>query len=453
MSVMRSFGNFFMRPFCSRHPSQCPLALTVAMGLTLLSLSFPGHAAPRGSLISDTLVRDYSVQALSGLAGQTLALTGAPRCGVQMRELLYRTVGVHGEPATASAMLLLPQGPGCTGSQPLLGWARGTETLRDSQQASQEPGGPATALMTFYAAQGYVVAATDYLGLGKSDYRFHPYLHADSEASAIIDALRAARLAGKQDAVRLNGKVALAGYSQGGHASMAAQRAIEKDFSTEFDLRASAPMSGPYALSQTFLDNWNSPHGTGDALAPYLFVYTLNSMQNTYRNIYGSAEQVLKPPYAEQVQGRFPGKERLMDMARAGLLPPLGVGDNLRQARFAEDFVSNPRNALRVDLVRNDLLAWTPKTPTALCGSSRDTVVPWRNAQTASQVFEGRGVKVTLVDVDAQIPKDVDGIAAHTSWGAALCMAQTRRLLLDPLMFDGGNRAVEQLPARQPNPA
>lgn len=115
--------------------------------------------------------------------------------------------------------------------------------------------------------------------------------------------------------------------------------------------------------------------------------------------------------------------------------------------------MSNPRNPLRVDLVRNDLLAWTPKTPTTLCGSSRDTVVPWSNAQTASQAFEGRGAKVTLVDVDAQIPADVDGVGAHTSWGAALCMAQTRRLLLDPLMLDNGNHAVEQVPARQPNPA
>ena len=38
-----------------------------------------------------------------------------------------------------------------------------------------------------YAAQGYAVVATDYLGYAKSNYSFHPYLHADSEASSVID--------------------------------------------------------------------------------------------------------------------------------------------------------------------------------------------------------------------------------------------------------------------------
>ena len=37
-------------------------------------------------------------------------------------------------------------------------------------------------LAAMYAAQGYAVVATDYLGYAKSTFPYHPYLHADSEA-------------------------------------------------------------------------------------------------------------------------------------------------------------------------------------------------------------------------------------------------------------------------------
>jgi len=68
--------------------------------------------------------------------------------------------------------------------------------------------------MTFFVAQGYAVVATDYLGYALSEYPFHPYMHADSEASAVIDSIRAARHAAKALGLALNGKVMLSGYSQ-----------------------------------------------------------------------------------------------------------------------------------------------------------------------------------------------------------------------------------------------
>ena len=71
-------------------------------------------------------------------------------------------------------------------------------------------------LAAMYAAQGYAVVATDYLGFAKSSYSYHPYLHADSEASSVIDSIRAARQAMPMVGGSLSGKVMLTGYSQGG---------------------------------------------------------------------------------------------------------------------------------------------------------------------------------------------------------------------------------------------
>lgn len=85
--------------------------------------------------------------------------------------------------------------------------------------------------------------------LPKSTYSYHPYLHADSEATSVIDSIRAARNVAALQGFGLSGKVMLTGYSQGGHASMATHRAIERDMPGEISVVAGAHLSGPYNLS------------------------------------------------------------------------------------------------------------------------------------------------------------------------------------------------------------
>ena len=114
-------------------------------------------------------------------------------------------------------------------------------------------------LMTFFAAQGYAVVATDFLGYALSSYPYHPYAHADSEASSIIDSIRATRNAASSLGLTLNGKVMVTGYSQGGHASMATQRAIERDNAGEINLVAAAHLAGPYYISGALIDGVHNP--------------------------------------------------------------------------------------------------------------------------------------------------------------------------------------------------
>jgi pimeloyl-ACP methyl ester carboxylesterase len=271
------------------------------------------------------------------------------------------------------------------------------------------------------------------LGLGRSDYKFHPYLHADSEASAIIDALRAARSLSGELKAPLSGKVMLAGYSQGGHAAMAAQRAIERDNSAEFNLVASAPMSGPYSLSQTFLGSWSGITAAGtNTLAPYLLAYTLAGMQGVYGNIYGNPQQVFRQPWASQLKTAFPGQRNIFEMLDKQALPPVAQLDQLRQPAFTQAFVDDPQMPFRRALARNDLLDWTPRTPMVLCGSRRDGVVAFANSQAAEAAFSSRGAPVSLLDVSPRIPADVDGVQVHTRAAAYLCLGAVRQQLFDP---------------------
>ncbi|MXS21474.1 lipase family protein [Pseudomonas oryzihabitans] len=401
--------------------------------------------SPPGEVLTERTLRLFKADALAARLGDRVRSVGQPRCDVRLLEITYRTRGVHDEVADASAMLLLPEGPACREPKPLLGWARGTETQRSSAQAEAVAQAGGSPLIVLYAAQGYAVAATDYLGLGRSSYPFHPYLHAASEASAVIDSMRAARGVMARRGMALSGRVMLAGYSQGGHAALAAQRTLEQRYAREFNLVASAPMSGPYALSQTFLDNWSGRTPAGaNALAPYLFSYTLVAMQHVYGDLYHHLDELLQQPWAARAERLLPGPDTIFQLLHDQALPPSNQLDRLRQKAFTRAFVEDPDQPFRRALRRNDLLDWTPRTPTLLCGAARDTVVEFRNARTAAQLFKARGAPVRLLDVDDRIPPGVDGLRIHTQAAAAACMLATRKALLDPLRHPESAKSLKE---------
>jgi hypothetical protein len=128
----------------------------------------------------------YTLPAAAFDAGPLKTLTGAAKCDVKVVPLNYKTIGVSGEKTNASGVLLLPAGSNCTAPAGLVAYAKGTDVQKLRTLAN--PGDGETLLLAaVYAAQGYAVVATDYLGFAKSEYPYHPYLHADSEASSVID--------------------------------------------------------------------------------------------------------------------------------------------------------------------------------------------------------------------------------------------------------------------------
>lgn len=416
-----------------------PVGALLAVVLGLLATAEAGAAGSlperreRGTVLDVATLARYERAAIEAGLGPRADFIGRPSCDVKLLDLTYATVGVKGEPATASAMLLLPEGEGCPGSHPLLGWGRGTEMQRHSAQAGELLQAGDSPLLTFFAAHGYAVVATDYLGLGRSDYPFHPYLHADTEASSIIDALRAAREVGGSLGFGFSGKVMLAGYSQGGHSALAAQREIERSHADEFDLVATAPMSGPYALERTFLDGWTGmgPAGPND-LASVLFAYAVVGMQRTYGGIYASAGEAFREPYVGRVEDLMPGPYGLFEMLEKGMLPGGREVDALRQEGFKQAFMQDPAMPFRRALARNDLLDWAPRTPTLLCGASGDAVVEFENARIAQAAFASRGAEVRVVDVGDRIPPSVEGVSVHTTAAPYLCLGAVREMLLEP---------------------
>lgn len=198
--------------------SRSAFGLAAMLGIASAVLAPSAQAAPaRGTLLTSNFLTSYTRDAISAMLASG-SQPEQPKCNVSVAEFTYATIGVEGEPATASGVLLIPGGERCSGPYPLLGWGRPTETVRAQEQAKEIRDAKGDdPLVTQLASQGYVVVGSDYLGLGKSNYGYHPYLHSETEASASIDAMRAARSVLQRLKTPLSGKVMLSGYSQGGH--------------------------------------------------------------------------------------------------------------------------------------------------------------------------------------------------------------------------------------------
>jgi hypothetical protein len=360
-----------------------------------------------------------------------VAVTGLAACDVELHQVTYPSKGVDGEAVILSAALSIPSGPGCEGPFPILAKAHGTLTLATSSQSSI-----ATAIFdqSVFASHGYIVVSPDYLGLGTSDYSYHPYLHRDSEAQSMVDAIRAARatISQLERGTELSGKVMLIGASQGGHAVMATQRLIDTHYSDEFNLVASGPIAGPYKLEETFLNGLN-PDITNIA-GGTLFSYAVQSYQNIYNNIYENVEDVFLPQYTHTVKTQFPGDRKVFDLILNGSFP--NSVDQYVDPEFLADLTDNANNSLRIALRKNEVLDdFIPKTPMTMCGSSGDGTVPFFNTVKAKEYFDSVGAtEVSVIDVAPMItvPLGADYGLTHHGRGNLFCFVTLKQHLFDP---------------------
>lgn len=325
-----------------------PLAGALALLLTACgggsSSAKVNASTARGTLVYDPPPRLASLTAADFTAElqgtpdgpALLALaTGRPTggslpFGVDVYYLQYETVGGAGEPTTATGALMVPtQGGASPGPRPILLYAHGTEFVKGFNMAGVTGTlDPSVALVAaLFAANGYIVVAPNYAGYDASTLPYHPYLNADQQSKDMIDALAASRKALPdlfRDAPADSGKLFIMGYSQGGHVAMATHRAME---ALGMTVTASAPASGPYALS-AFADAL--VYGNVDAGSTGFTPLITASYYNSYRNdpavgnIYnatGNPSDAYEDAWAQAAGSEFPGGQDLTPLLAAGKWP------------------------------------------------------------------------------------------------------------------------------------
>ena len=176
------------------------------------------------------------------------------RSGATAYRVLYRSVGLHGELIAVSGVIIEPPGSPPLGGRPVVAWAHPTTGVAPRCA-------PSLALFVFQqiqglremTEQGFIVAATDYPGLGTPET--HPYLVGDSEARAVIDSVRVARaLTGASN------RFAVWGHSQGGQAALFTGL-IARTYAPELDLVGVAAAAPATELRALLADDINSAGG------------------------------------------------------------------------------------------------------------------------------------------------------------------------------------------------
>jgi Secretory lipase len=382
-------------------------------------------APARGGLVADPVViTSLTPAAFEAAAPASLFLVaGKPKCTVTFNYIQYGTVGGANEATTGTSAVMVPSGAdaACQGPRPVLLYAHGTSTDKNKNMAVPTDS-EAALVAAIYAAQGYIVVAPNYAGYEQSTLPYHPYLNIDQQSKDMIDGLAAARAGFAKMSASAGTKLFLSGYSQGGHVSMATQRAMQLAGET---VTAGAHLSGPYNLG-----------GFGDAvyagnvnLGATLFSPLLTtSFQRAYGNIYTTPADVYESTFATGIESLLPSTTSLTGLITAGKLPATALFDgtptvgfepffgkpNLIKASFRQavlaDAVANaaaPKHPLRVAAFKNDMLKldWTPTRPMLLCGGNADPTVFYAlNTSLAKAYFTSKSVPdlaVAVLDVDS----------------------------------------------------
>jgi len=418
-------------------------------------------AAPQpGQLLAGSLVKvgsyvasDLTSKLSNGWLSQGL-LKGLydPKCSVDVYHFEYSTAGARDEPTISSAALMIPTGAdaSCQGPRPVVLYAHGQKNLQffniaDLTSSINEEG---VLVALAYATRGYTVIAPNYAGYDPSTLGYHPYLNADQQSKEMLDALTAGQAALAATGSARSGKLFVAGYSEGGYVAMATHRALQ---AAGITVTASAPMSGPYALSASVDAGFMGQVGQG---AAEQFVMLASSYQHAYGNLYSVPTEMFEPKYASaidslpatvgvdilQAQGQLPPSGAVFNSmppppALASITPAteprnlasvftMGFGpDNLVTNSYRLDYLvdaasapdggfpntttvlppEQPKNGLRIDLKINDLRNWSPAAPMLLCAGNSDPVVFYLNTQLmqAYWALSAPESPVTSLDVDS----------------------------------------------------
>jgi len=339
----------------------------------------PVNPGPTRTLVKSTLVGEYSQADLrSRFTGVSSLFQVFIRNDIRVYRIEYNTTNSDGKPIRASGALLVPVGSGVQNrALPLLSLQHGTIQNDNDAPSNYQSGSEAYTFGSVFASQGYIISAPDYIGYGASKDLPHPYEHNKSLASASLDMLRASREFIADNNLNWDKRLFVAGYSEGGYATMALQKKIEEETNGEFNLVASSCGAGAYdksAFMREIINNRTS--GVGFINRLYVWVLT------TYDRIYGlnrPATYYFKPPYAAQVTA---------NNANTNINVSLNT-------TFTDSFKAavnnNTDQAFLKAVQENDIHDWKPRTPTRLYHGDADDTVFYLNSVNAYEAMQKRG--------------------------------------------------------------
>ncbi|MCE6992313.1 S9 family peptidase [Dyadobacter sp. CY323] len=343
------------------------------------------------SSVITELTREQVAQKASAL---NPLLAAYVKNGIKVYKITYKTKNTDGTDITASGALILP-----VTDQPasLISIQHGT--IRDDASAPSNfnDGSEGASFGSLFSSMGYIIAYPDYIGYGASKDLPHPYEHRASLASSCLDMLRAAKEFLKdQNAVKWDEKLYVAGYSEGGYATMSLQKKIEEEAASEFNLRASSCGAGAYDKTAFMKYIINTPT-TGVASYNSLYLWVLLTYDRIYK-LNKPTSYYFKEPFATQITA-------------SGINVRINQSfDSILNDSFKKALNDGTDTGFVNAIGDNDVYNWKPKTPTRLFHGDEDNLVFYFNSKKAYDTMKALGANVELTT----IPKGDHGSSITT---------------------------------------
>lgn len=352
--------------------------------LAFMVINFTAFSQTR--IVKDSLMFSLSVPQVENIftgLGIPPSAVGV-EYAVDVHRLIYTTMNYDSSATIASGLLLIPKGVDYC-KLPIISYQHGT--IVDKRQVPSRWVGQERYISLAIASNGLISIMPDYLGMGDG-IGLHPYQNARTEAFSVVDMIRATKEVCDSVHVGYGSQLFLFGYSQGGHATMAAHRMIQEQLAGEMEVTASAPMSGAYDMSgiQTDLLLEEKPYSD-----PYYLPYLIFGNNPIY-HFFTNPSDVLKAPYDVKLPPLMNGVTSSNKINQA-------MNDTVKRI-FRDDvidsFNTNPNYFFRQFLKDNDVYQWVPKAPTRMYFCTKDEKVPYQNTYKAFAYFKQNGA----LDVD-----------------------------------------------------
>ena len=270
-----------------------------------------------------------------------------------------------GESITASALVGFPE---TDEALPMLSFQHGTSTAHREAPTEDDT----YEILAGVASAGYIFIAPDMLGFGSSRDILHPYYHKELTAEPIKDMISATMELAREQGYNINGDLFLAGYSEGGYATMVTHQSIENDPIQGVELIASAPSSGGYDIKgmQEYFFSLESYH------QPYYMAFVALS----YKSVYDwelPLSAMFQEPYASNLEGYFDGS-----------LTGGQINDNLTfiledylTPEFYNDIDTDNQFQVVLDAFSdNTVHNWVPQKRMYMYHGTADITVPYQNS-------------------------------------------------------------------------
>ncbi|ALI99923.1 alpha/beta hydrolase family protein [Rufibacter tibetensis] len=305
---------------------------------------------------------------------------------VEFYRVIYNTT-YKGSTVQASGLLCIPKD---TPAPPALVSAQHGTMFVDDDAPSNFP--KTFSGFELFATVGYITVIPDYIGYGNTKNIVHPYYDEAHTAGAVVDMIKAVKFYLDREDIATNNNLFLVGYSEGGYATLAAQKEIESNAEHELELTAVAAGAGGYDLigmmnTIATVPTYGEPSFLPLILHGYNVTYGWNRPYTDF----------FQQPYAGKIPGLLDGtKDREEINSELTILPA---------DLFNPTFYANLRNpsgepVLKQALIDNSLLDWVPKAPTRLYHGTQDEAVFYQTTVTAYDRFRAAGAtNVSFVSI------------------------------------------------------